>query len=130
MKLTHKQYIGQIGESVASNFLKKQGHKVVTRNYWKKWGEIDIITQKDKVIHFVEVKTVSRDLDVLYQKDTEYKAEENVHPWKIQRLTRAIESYLAENNVSDETDWQLDLVVVLLDLDNKKAKIEMLENIF
>ena len=130
MKLTRKQYVGQIGENVASRFLEKQGHKVVERNYWKKWGEIDIITLKDKKIYFIEVKTVSRNLSVLYQKDTEYRAEENVHPWKIQRLTRAIESYLAENNVSDETDWQLDLVVVLLDLDNKKAKVEILENIF
>ena len=146
MKLNQKQYIGQIGENVACKFLKKRGFKIVDRNYRKKWGEIDIVSLKDKEIHFVEVKTVSRDidLDVLNEtdpkrfchsgtyevKNDEYRAEENVHPWKIKRLNRAIESYLEEKKVSDDTNWTLDLVVVYLDLEGKKARVDYLENIF
>ncbi|TSD03199.1 MAG: putative endonuclease [Parcubacteria group bacterium Athens0714_16] len=130
MNRTHKRYIGDIGENVACNFLKKKGFSVVGRNYNKKWGEIDIITKKKKDIHFVEVKTISRNLNVSNRGDDEYRAEENVHPWKLKRLNRAIESYLEENNISDDVEWALDLVVVYLDLENKKAKVEYLDNIF
>lgn len=139
MNRTQKRYVGDIGENVACNFLKKEGFSIVGRNYNKKWGEIDIITKKKKDIHFIEVKTVSRNLDVHNfisndvsdgGEENEYRAEENVHPWKIKRLSRAIESYLEEKNISDDVDWALDLVVVYLDLENKKAKVEYLENIF
>ena len=138
MNRTHKRHVGDIGENVACNFLKKKGFSVVGRNYNKKWGEIDIITKKKKDIHFVEVKTISRNLDVpnffkhsvFDGKENEYRAEENVHPWKIKRLNRAIESYLEENNISDDVEWTLDLVVVYLDLENKKAKVEYLDNFF
>lgn len=139
MNRTQKRYVGDIGENVACNFLKKKGFSILGRNYNKKWGEIDIITKKKKDIHFIEVKTVSRNLDVTNfisnnvsddRKENEYRAEENVHPWKIKRLSRAIESYLEENNISDEVEWALDLVVVYLDLENKKAKVEYLDNIF
>ena len=53
---TNKQKVGEIGENVASEYLKKKGFKILERNYWKKWGELDIIAQKGDVIHFVEVK--------------------------------------------------------------------------
>jgi len=54
-----KREIGQIGESVVCRFLKKQDFQIIKRNYWKKWGEIDIIAKKSDILHFVEVKTVS-----------------------------------------------------------------------
>ncbi|MBU3969068.1 YraN family protein [Patescibacteria group bacterium] len=145
---TFKRRVGDIGENVACRFLRSKKFKILERNYLKKWGEIDIIAKKKKDIHFIEVKTISRNLDVsdpvkscsaglsltefngVNKKDNEYRAEENVHPWKIKRLNRAIQSYLEENNISDDIDWTLDLVVVYLDLENKKAKVDFLDNIF
>ena len=58
-------------------------------------GGIDIVAKKARILHFVEVKTVSRDLAGVYRENVshvtgEYWAEENVHPWKIKRLRRAI----------------------------------------
>ena len=58
----HNQNIGKIGEETACKFLMKHGYQIVLRNYWKKWGEIDIVAKKDKTTHFVEVKTVSKNL--------------------------------------------------------------------
>ena len=55
------QKIGEIGEKLACMFLMKHGFKVLDRNYRKKWGEIDIIAQKDDILRFIEVKTVSRE---------------------------------------------------------------------
>ena len=42
------QKIGKIGEDIAAKFLMKHGFSVLDRNYTKKWGEIDIIAQKEE----------------------------------------------------------------------------------
>ena len=48
--------IGNKAEDKAANFLKKQGYKIIERNYTLPLGEVDIIAQKGKTIAFVEVK--------------------------------------------------------------------------
>lgn len=53
---------GKKGEKLAEDYLKKKGHKIIKKNFRTKFGEIDIITQKKKKIHFIEVKTRSSDL--------------------------------------------------------------------
>jgi len=140
--MDQRHFIGKLGEELACVFLMKHGFSITERNYLKKWGEIDIISEINGEIHFVEVKTVSRHIKIVdhggsttkcrvddIDERLEYIPEDNIHPWKIQRLLRAIQSYVSEHNVSDETLWQLDLVTVELDLDSKKSKINYIENI-
>lgn len=119
----HKKKVGALGENMACRFLVKQGFKVLDRNYSKKWGEIDIVAEKDKVLRFIEVKTV-----VSHETDR-YRPEENVHYQKLKRLSRVIQTYLLDKNVSYETEWQIDVLAVFLDLENKKAKFRWTENI-
>ena len=52
----HKKKVGALGENMACRFLVKQGFKVLDRNYNKKWGEIDIVAEKDKIFRFLESK--------------------------------------------------------------------------
>ncbi len=136
---TEKQKIGDLGEGIACKFLVKRGYEILDRNYRRKWGEIDIVAQKGGKINFVEVKTVSREtapkinlqnklVRPTNQNDW-YRPEENVHPWKLKRLFRVIQTYLLDKNVPDETDWQLDVMAVILDLKTKTAKIRITENI-
>lgn len=49
------------GESVAVDFLKANGYKILERNFTTKCGEIDIIARKKSSIVFVEVKTRTSD---------------------------------------------------------------------
>ena len=132
---SEKQKIGEIGENLACKFLEKQGFRVIERNYTKKWGEIDIVTEKRNKIHFIEVKTVSREnLDsviheTLSGKSSSYRPEDNMHQWKLKRLNRTIQTYLLDKNISENKEWQLDLAVVFLNLKDKKAKVRILENI-
>ncbi|HET8574802.1 MAG TPA: YraN family protein [Candidatus Paceibacterota bacterium] len=127
---TQKQIIGDLGEKVARKFLMKHGFQIIEQNYWKKWGEIDIIAQKQGVLHFVEVKTVSREKKSNVPRETLFHmAAENVHAKKLQRLYKAIDSYLLEKNVSHETPWQLDVVMVILYMDTRRAAVDMLENV-
>lgn len=49
--------IGSAGETAAANYLKRRRYKIIDRNFSCRFGEIDIIAQKDGYIVFVEVKT-------------------------------------------------------------------------
>ena len=113
---------GALGEDIASIFLKNKGFSIVGKNYRKKWGEIDVICKKEKIIHFVEVKTVIGKIS------SGIMPEENVHHEKLKRLFRTIETYCAENKEGD-SEWQLDVVAIFLDIDNKEARVRMTENI-
>jgi putative endonuclease len=122
MAQTNKQAVGNLGENLACKFLMKHGFKIRDRNYRKKWGEIDIVASKNGILHFVEVKSVSHE-------SPDWLPEENVHPWKRKRLSRAIQTYLLEKRVSCETEWQIDIIAVFLDFTARKAKIRRLENV-
>ncbi|MBI5138270.1 MAG: YraN family protein [Candidatus Vogelbacteria bacterium] len=126
-KRTEKRKTGDLGENLAAIWLEKRGFRILARNYLLKYGELDIVAEKDKVIHFVEVKSVKR---FIGQKasDDEYEAEENVHPWKLKRLYTTISIFL-ENNKLDERDWQLDIIVAELDDERNEGRVRILEDV-
>jgi putative endonuclease len=129
---TEKQKIGKIGEDCACEYLKKCGYKIIDRNYLKKWGELDVVARKRDKVHFVEVKSVSRDIsddNVIRETQDEYRAEDNIHPWKLKRLGRAVQSYLLEKDISDDIDWQLDVVTVYIDMKKRLSKVFILEDV-
>lgn len=128
MAKTAKRELGDKGEEVVCKYLINKGYKVLERNYWKPWGEIDIVAEKASNISFVEVKSVSRDLTSDVTRGT-YRPEENMHPAKIKRLHRAIQTYLLERKVPENKKWQLDLACAFLDFKTHKARVELLENV-
>ena len=128
-KRTAKRQLGDLGEDLACNFLKKRGFEIIDRNYLKKWGEIDIIAKKLKILHFIEVKSISCENlnEVTHGTLDAYRPEDNMHPWKLKRLARTMQTYLLDKNVT--CDWQLDLITVKIDHKIHKAKVEIIENI-
>ncbi len=127
---------GQIGEDIVVKHLVKLGFEILERNYRKKWGEIDIIAEKDKIIHFIEVKTVS--YETLPERTkincNEHQPEENIHFYKRKRLTRAIQTYLAEKNVSyetgnEETEFQIDIAAVCINKTTGENEVRITENV-
>jgi len=129
-KKTKNKEIGNLGESIAEKYLKNKGFTILARNYLKKWGEIDIVARRTLKIHFVEVKTVSYetkdDLDRAVTHET-WRPEDNVHVYKIRKLTRAIESWLLETKC--DLDWQIDVVTVRVVPRERYAKVKYIENV-
>lgn len=126
------QKIGELGEDIATKYLISKGFKILERNYTRKYGEIDVSCEKNGIIHFVEVKSVTRESntnDFVYKNELDIRPEDNMHPKKIERLYRTIQTYLAEKGMSDKIDWQLDLVCIYLDQTKRKARVKILENI-
>ena len=134
---SQKRKIGDLGEKIAEKWLNNKGFSTLERNYLKKWGEIDIIAQLGGIIHFIEVKSVTCENiaqvgppapgGLAGKSGDEYRPEDNVHPAKIKRLHRTIQSYLLEKDI--EGEWVLDLITVHLDFHKKQAKVQILENI-
>lgn len=123
------QKTGEIGENVACMFIMKHGFEIIERNYTKIWGEIDIVARKDTRLYFFEVKSVTRENLKIVTHET-YRPEENMHEMKIKRLSRTIDTYLADKRINENVDWQVDLLVVYLDHNTKKAKVERIESVF
>lgn len=117
--------VGKLGEDIATRFLVKHGFVVISRNYLKKFGELDIIAKKNGQIHFVEVKTVS--CETPSKLHDSYRPEDNISQNKLKRIGRTIQAYLLEFHVKQ--DWEFHAITVVLDHTSKKAHVRMIENI-
>lgn len=131
---SNSQKIGELGESVACNFLSKHGFVILERNYTKKWGEIDIVAKKSEMLHFIEVKARSVTQEFFKNIITgasivgTVRPEDNMHIWKMKRLRRVVETYLISKRQGN-VPWQFDLLVVYLDIEKRMARVRVVDNI-
>ncbi|MFT3843907.1 MAG: YraN family protein [Lacibacter sp.] len=80
---------GKQGEEMAVEWLSQQGFTILHQNWKYSWFELDVIAEKDGILHFVEVKTRTT--------DTFGHPEEGVTDKKLQRLMNAGEEFLHQN---------------------------------
>lgn len=125
--MTNSRQKGNMGESIACNYLQERGFTIICRNYQKKWGEIDIIGEKDNLLHFFEVKSVTARLGD--DPTNSHRPEENVHALKIRHIRRVIETYLWEEHVPESKEFQVHVISVSIDNETNTSKVEMIENI-
>jgi len=114
-----------MGEEIACKFLVKHRFTIVDRNYFKKWGEIDIVASKNGTVHFVEVKSVMKKRS----ETGDYHPEENVHVLKQRRLRRVIQTYLSEKRIGLGAEFQFHVIVVYMDLKTRRASVLFIENV-
>ena len=55
-KLPTTRQIGDRGEQTAADWLTADGHEIIARNWRTRYCEIDIVSKKDNVLYFTEVK--------------------------------------------------------------------------
>ena len=127
-----KAQIGKLGEDLASRYLVSIGFLIERRNYWRPYGEIDVIARKGDKFHFCEVKTVTCEIGdapptLISQKTDNWSPEENVHPLKLWRLSRVIQTYVL--SLPESADWQFDVIAVFLDQETKKAIVRITEDV-
>lgn len=91
---------GNIAETKACDYLLTLGFEIIERNFYSRFGEIDIIAKKNSVIHFVEVKSA-----------TDYEtAILNITPSKINKLIKTLQVYIKKYKI--QNDYSLDAVIV------------------
>jgi len=118
--MTTPQQIGKLGESLAVQRLKKQGYKILARNFSNQWGEIDIVAKKKELIVFCEVKTI--------QQKQGFRPEDEIDHKKKKQLLRMSQIYLSEKKMSLEIPYQIDIISIELASESKKAKIRHFKN--
>ncbi|GBD40123.1 MAG: UPF0102 protein [Deltaproteobacteria bacterium] len=108
---------GLKGEEIAAGFLKKEGYRILERNFRCKHGEIDLIAEKEGVICFIEVKARST-----------YRfgfPEEAITSYKRKRIWAVALFYLQKNKIKSR-DLRFDIVSV----DLKTHKARLIQNAF
>ena len=103
-----QQKIGQVGEDIATNYLKKKGYKILSRNFKTKWGELDIVASHQKTIVFVEVKTLKIDP----YKKSGFLPEDEITFHKANQLQKMTQIYLASKKLPLDIDQQIDIVAI------------------
>ena len=110
---------GSKGEHIATVLLQKKGYAILARQYRTRWGEIDIIAQKERYLVFVEVKTRSQGAIA--------DPAEFVDQYKQERIIQTAKLFLAQNPT--EKQPRFDVIEVFLQKDGTKS-IKHLENAF
>lgn len=88
-----KKLIGDKGENLIAKQYRKNGYKIIARNFSCRFGELDIVAQKGNTVAVVEVKT---------RKNADFaKAAEFVDFKKQNRIRTTAMLYLQENNLMD-----------------------------
>ena len=104
---------GDQSETLATQFLEQEGYVILERNYFaRKLGEIDIIAQRDEVLHFIEVKSgKSETFDPVY----------NVTPAKLRKVINSAHYYMKTKGL--DTSFSVDALIVRGD------EVEFIENV-
>lgn len=127
--------LGGRGESIACEYLVKNGYKILGRNYRVKFGEIDIIACKklklfakdDKTIHFIEVKTVAGSPSV--NSEQVFFPEDKVNYKKKKKLVRLAEIWLIKNGFLQNYPCQIDVIGIVAREVRGESEICHFENV-
>ncbi len=129
---------GNIGEDIACRYLEKRGFVIVSRNYQKKWGELDIVAVENvaretsgicRPLHFFEVKSITG-----YW--TGFRPEDNVHSLKTRHIRRMIQTYMCDSGVNTDgicfgldTEFYFHVLCVYINMKTRKARVKWLKNV-
>ena len=112
--------LGERGESLAWNFLRKQGYSILEKNYRTRLGEIDVIASRDGAIIFLEVKT---------RRNHHFGLPEEAIDWrKRQKISRVAEAYLQTKGLENR-EARFDILSVTWD-GIEEPHFLLLENAF
>jgi putative endonuclease len=118
----NRKGLGSAGEEEAARLLKKNGYKILERNYRSRFGEIDIVAREGETMVFVEVKTRTG--------ENFGSPKEALDKRKRRHITRASMDYLARAGSGSERPVRFDVVTVTVELKDGSLSTELIKNAF
>jgi putative endonuclease len=115
-----RQRAGIRGEELACAELVRRGYAILARRYRTRFGEIDIVSQRDGTVVFVEVKA---------RRSRRYGAASDAIPfWKRRRIAAMALDYLAwTGRLRDRCRFD---VVAIDGLGSDRVSVRVIENAF
>lgn len=119
--MSSKLAFGHANEKKAEQFLKKQGHKIVARNFRSKQGEIDIVSTLGRtLLVFTEVRS---------KHDTSYgHPVETIDTNKQRKIRETAALFLHQHTTYQNYQCRFDVVTIVGE--GKQAVLEYFENAF
>ncbi len=113
--------IGKKGEDTAEKYLKKQGYRILGKNYKSPSGEIDIIALDKGTLVFIEVKT---------RRSDEFGPPEiSVTSTKRQKIIKSAFHFLSKKRIKD-TPCRFDIVSITGSPDQKEKVVKIIKDAF
>ncbi len=82
---------GRLGEDAVCVLLEQRGHEIITRNYHRRCGEIDIISRCGEFVVFTEVKSRKRGSPVSGLEAVDFR--------KQSKIVRTADLWLSDNDI-------------------------------
>jgi putative endonuclease len=111
----NKRKTGKQNEDKAVDYLIKNGYTILDRNFYTKYGEIDIVAYKDDTIVIVEVRSLCS--------KTFGTPQESVNHSKIRKILNTAQVYLYKKGLLDKS-IRFDVIAIYQD------QINHIENAF
>lgn len=111
---------GKRGEDLALRYLKKQGYRIIERNFKTRQGEIDIIACDNDCISFVEVRSRSADNLGL--------PEDSIDRRKQKQIAKVALAYIKRRRLEDR-NCKFDVICVE-DANSVSPKVRLIKNAF
>ena len=115
----HRQSLGNRGEAYAADYLAARRYAILERNWHCPRGELDLVTERDGQVIFVEVRT--------RQTDRLGTPEESITPAKRAKLIAAAQTYLDAHDQTDR-DWRIDVVAIEVGSRGEVTRCTVIEN--
>ncbi len=115
-----RQHLGKLGEDLACAELSRRGYAILARRYRTRFGEIDIVSERDGTVVFVEVKA---------RRSRRFGGAAAAIPfWKRRRISAMALDYLAH---SGRLEGRCRFDVVAIDaIGTERMSIRVIENAF
>ena len=117
--MANHNHTGKIGEALGADYFRGLGYRILELNWRYTHWEVDLIAEKNEVLHFMEIKTRRTKKFGL--------PEEKVGRKKIQNLINAAEQYLYLN-----PEWkriQFNILSILI-LKNEPVEYFLIEDVY
>lgn len=101
--MSRNRNIGEKGEKIALDYLRKEGYEIIATNWTAGHKEIDIITKKDNCFVFFEIKTRISLKNGM--------PEESISTSKIRSVTEAARIFLYDKQYKD---IRFDVIAIVL----------------
>lgn len=106
--MTDSWTLGQIGEELAADYLMKQDFQILHHNWNLHHGcELDFVARKHGELHFIEVKTRSRESEV-------FGSPEQAIDWqKMRHIQAAVSYYTSYYHIDPTTLLHIDAIGIV-----------------
>ena len=112
--------VGKRGEKEAEVYIKEKGYSVLEKNYKNKYGEIDLVAQKNGELIFIEVRSKT---------ENDFGTpEETVKEKKKKKLKQNALAYTTFKNY--EGFYRIDLICIVFAKEGSLLRLTHYENIY